>query len=513
MVFQFSDNFGVRGGVGAAMIGALMGIAVAVPAQSPDHVLSGKEVVRGVVESDPLVLQADRRAQEAAERYALVQLSTLPEVQLDIKPLEYFRRRTFDGAGGGSGDPSSILESYTLGLGASLRQPLPTSGLLSVGITNNFTTTDDGSGVEYEQLPEGTLSFTQPLFAGGTFIGTEVFRAARRDAELALEQATLSITERQNERIQLALGQFIQYASARRGIEVTGRFIEVLDRQIEAAELDRGEGTLSDNAVLTLRISRNEQRQTLLSLQLEAMRLEQDLARVLGLPDLEGWALDDDLSSFDDTLSEVMTEVTEPDADGNLSLQQARIEVERSYAQGVRNDLTDTPRLDVAMSLAPLYPYQRENADDLAASVGDYFSGDGDVQTMVSVTMRIPLLTASERAARERIDRIAREGAVADLEDARVGTTNALRVQQMQRSILQEQIALLDVEVDYQRRQLENEEDLLDAGVTTSLRVEEVALDLTVRENERWQVEAELFLNAVQIAAAVGRDLSVLFLR
>jgi hypothetical protein len=40
------------------------------------------------------------------------------------------------------------------------------------------------------------------------------------------------------------------------------------------------------------------------------------------------------------------------------------------------------------------------------------------------------------------------------------------------------------------------------------LRVEEVEVDLQSRRNELWQVEAELFLNAVDILALAGEDLS-----
>ncbi|MFA7567141.1 MAG: hypothetical protein WCY01_08960, partial [Alkalispirochaeta sp.] len=111
------------------------------------------------------------------------------------------------------------------------------------------------------------------------------------------------------------------------------------------------------------------------------------------------------------------------------------------------------------------------------------------------------------------IDRLAEEDAVAALDDAQLAVQNELQVLVIQRDILRRRAELLDTEVAYQKRRLKNEKDLAAAGASTDMKVAEVALDVAARENERWQVSADLFLNRLDIYALSGEDLASLLLR
>ena len=172
------------------------------------------------------------------------------------------------------------------------------------------------------------------------------------------------------------------------------------------------------------------------------------------------------------------------------------------------NELTDRPQLAFDVTASPLYPAGRGDAADVGSSVGDYFKDDADFAASLGVSLRIPLLTRRERQSREMIDALDETNARVRMEDTELATANRLQTLTLSREFLQERRRLLDTDIRYQERRVQNEQDLLDAGASTQLRVNEVELDLRTRRNELWQITAELFLNAVDILSVRGIDLS-----
>ena len=98
------------------------------------------------------------------------------------------------------------------------------------------------------------------------------------------------------------------------------------------------------------------------------------------------------------------------------------------------------------------------------------------------------------------------------MEDSELATANRLRTLLLSRDFLYERRGLLDTDIRYQENRVQNERDLLAAGASTQLRVAEVELDLRSRQNERWEVTAELFLNAVDILSVRGVEIPAVLL-
>lgn len=473
------------------------GLFVAASLSSQEAPLSVSEVVSRVVEFDPSIRTARERVDQAFQQYEITRAATIPNVAFDITPYAFDRRRV------GAGPDAEAAVTESAGIGLSVQQALPTSGQVTAGINHRFQVIERGGDTTIEQVPEVSLGFSQPLFYNDNFVDTSVFRAGRRNAELSYQQAGLVAEAQRNRGVQDALELFVNVASLRRSASLLERTIDVLQRQIDAAELDREQGLLSDNAVLALQVTLNDRRETLFDTRLALVQAEQQLARVLGEGSLDGRSLDDDfegLLEIDDLGS------TEGVLDGNPNVQSVRLSVEQARMQGLLNNLTDRPQLNVQMSAQPLYPVVREDPDDPGSSINDYFEDDADIATTVSVSLRIPILTRRERAAREQIDNSVAAAAQIDLEDTELATLNLLETLRTNRRFLEERRSLLDTDIAYQERRLRNERDLLAAGASTQLRVDEVELDLISRRNERWEVTAELFLNAIDILAVIGEE-------
>lgn len=467
-----------------------------------------RDIVQGVLESDPTLSTAERRAAEADQRYLLTRSAVRPDISVDIEPYRYDRRRVTGAAG-----VPGIAESHSAGASLQLMQSLPTSGRLTAGITHRFTVTDFGDTRTVEQVPEGSIGISQPLFTTGTLLSTGVFDAGMREVEIGRTQSRLAVEMQQNEAILRGVGQFIRYAGLRRNMELNRRTISVLEEQIQSAEIDRSQGILSENAVLALQVALNDRRRVLFDMELESVRTEQELIRLLYPAEKIGTLSAYRLQDLPEDFTE-LKEWSEPPVEVNNPLVQSRrLDIERTRAQSLRNNLTDRPQFDINIAASPLYPASRENADDIATSLGDYFNEDSDFAARIAFLLRIPLLTGRERSARERIDELAEEGALASLEDAELAVNRELEVLQFQRNLLLQRRELLKTELEYQRRRLRSEEDLLEAGATTRLRVQEVALDLAYREYEDWQVAADLFINGLNMYAVTGNDLASILLR
>ncbi|MDA3950424.1 MAG: TolC family protein [Spirochaeta sp.] len=484
-----------------------------VMAQSDTTPLEIGEVIRRILEEDPSIQTARRRMEQAFHQYELTRAGTRPDLALNLRPYSFDRRRVTTGTG------AAIAETHAVAAGVELLQPLPTSGRVSVGINHRFSTTETDGDRTVQQVPEVTFSLAQPIFFNGGVVDTGVFRAGLRNAEIAYERAGLAAAAERAAGIRNALALFVDVASLRRSIALLEETIDLLQRQLDTAELDREQGLLSDNAVLALQVTLNDRRATLFDSQLGLVRAEQELARLLGDESLNARPLGDAREVLEIASAAVEADVQpEGVSDGvtaiaeNPAVRSERLGVEQTRRQGVLNEITDRPQLAFDVTASPLYPTVRTDAADVGSSFGDYFDDDADVAASLGVSVRIPLLTRRERQARESIDTLEETNARVRMEDTELATTNRLRTLLLSREFLQERRELLDTDIRYQERRVQNERDLLAAGASTQLRVAEVELDLQSRENERWQVTAELFLNAVDVLSVRGTDIPAVLL-
>lgn len=469
------------------------------------QVLSVPAVIERVLEADPEIINSRRGLEEAQAQFGITRSGTRPTVTAEITPYQWDQRRvTIPGGGTSGGSASEQVQTQSIGAGLSVEQPLPTSGTLSAGVSNQ-TRFISGTNDRLEQAPEATFGYRQPLFVNGRLVSTEVYRATLRNAEIGVERAGLNDQLTVNGNIERALSLLVQVGTLRRSRDVLDQTIQVLRRQLDSAEIDRQQGLISDNSLLSLQVTLNNRREALFDTELALVQAEQDLARTLGVPSLEGAELAENL--FEGDVSERRFSDA-AGADNNAQLELQRLAVEQTVRSGLFNELEDRPSLSLSVRVAPLYPDSREDPEALGSSVGDFFESGADVEATVALGLTIPLFTARERSYRERIDTLARLRAETNLQDTERAVANQMQTLMTNRRFLERRVDILETDVEYERQRVENERALLESGSTTELRVEEVELDLFSRQNELWQVEAELFLNAVSILSVVGEDLA-----
>lgn len=459
-------------------------------------------VVEQVLLQDPSIVNARRAVESARNSRALTRAGVLPNVTLDLTPYAWSQNRVPTGVG----PATDRVRTQSVGAGLRVDQPLPTSGSVSVGLRNRLDIIEQ-DGTEFEQSPEATLSLRQPLFVGGSFISDDVFRAGLRNADIGLERSEISRQLTVNGTIQQALSLMVQVSSLRRTVNVLEETIDVLRRQLDAAEIDREQGLISDNALLALQVTLNDRRETLFDTQLGLVEVEQTLARVLGVESIAQLPVEQMLPVLDITDASP----AELAADSSrVALQD--LAVEQTLRSSLLNDLQDRPNFSVNVRVAPVYPDTRANPDQIGSSFGDFFESDADLNASVQLALQVPLLTARERTARERVDELSLLQAETTRDDTERSVLNEIRTLLINRDFLSRRVDILETDVRFEQQRVSNEETLLEAGATTDLRVDEVRLDLLSRENELWQVEAELFLNAIGILAARGEDLSEVLL-
>ena len=462
--------------------------------------LTVEELVERVVESDPQIINSGRLVEEALRSYELTRAQTLPDLDVVITPYSWDRRRIPEGS------DEVITRTQSVGVGLAVGQALPTSGVVTAGVSNTLDFVS-GSTDAVQQTPEATLGVSQPLFVAGDFIGTDVYRAGLRNARIGYERSLVSDRLTRNGNIRTALALYVRVNALRRDTIVLEETVDVIRRQIEVAEIDREQGLASDNTLLALQVTLNGRREALFDTQLALVEAEQSLARLLGIDDLAGLVLDDQFTLVEVAEIEAVRDAVSASPEVDLR----RLAAEQSRKQSLLNELTDRPQLDVSVRVRPLYPENRSDPEDFTSSWSDYFEDGSDLEAAVALSLTVPLITSRERSRRERIDELAQLRAETDLTDTQLTVANRLRTLLINRRFLSQRLELLAVDVEFERQRVEDEQTLLEAGATTPLRVEEVELDLLSRSNELWRAEAELFLNAVEIRAVQGDDLQTLF--
>lgn len=472
-------------------------------AAEPLERLSIAATVRRALDADPGIRSSLYRTMQARERYGLALSGTRPRAELEVRPYTYDQRR-LPGAGPGSGE----IESHSVGLGLNLVQPLTTGGSLSAGIDHTLRRVHPEEGdSSWEQAPELTVALNQPLMAGDQFLGTRVFRAGLREAEIDFLQAQHLNSATRGTAIREALALYVQVDSLRRSVTLLEETISLLQQQLESAELDRQQGLISDTALLALQVTLNNRREALFSTRLQLVQAEQSLARSIGLETVEELELEHDLDVLPvPALQDLDAAIRE-----NPRVQVRELQVEQARQRSIVNTRVDRPSIGLFARVQPLYPEPRDDADSLSGSFTSLFAGDAGLEATVGITLTVPLLVTRQRHYRERIDELMRLDAQVGLDDTEQILANNLRTLLTNRRFLRERLSLLDVDVEYERRRTASERSLLEAGVTTELRVREVELDLNARLNERQRISAELFLNSVDILNVLGEDLELLF--
>ena len=400
--------------------------------------------------------------------------------------------------------PTTTLTNTTGGT-VSVQQPLPTSGVLSGSVGTSFsantTFPEDGdAATTFSLTPSASVALSQPLFVDGAFIDT-------RQPELTLEQAERGVSEsrvterqvRQQTAVTVAR-LFVQLDSLRRAMELQQSQRSLLQAQLEQARIRSEQGQGSQQEVFGLEVQLNRSEDAMLQTRLSARELELELSRITGL-DISA---DTELTGIE-PLSGRLEAVT-AEAGSTLDLQAAELAIDRARTDLELARKQEAATAQLSLALSPRYADARENADSLTGAVTDYFGEGGGLDVALSLGLTVPL---DQRATNERERRQAEISLdIAQRERDRIALEQATRfeVARERIAILQERIELLAFEIEFEQEQLASEEELVEIGASTQLRVQQLRGTVISREGELADLHAQLVLERLDLAARFASD-------
>ena len=404
-------------------------------------------------------------------------------------------------------DPTTTVINST-GVGLGVQQPLPTAGVLSgnVGTSLSASTSipDEGdSTTTWSFQPSVSVALSQPLFIDGRFVDTEEPFLVLEQAQRGAAESRLSEEQIRQQLATSVTRLYVQLDSLRRAMELQQTQRSLLELQLEQARIRREQGQGSRQEAFTLQVQLNRSEDAMLRTRLSAREVELELARLTGVEVDESTTL-----TGMDEARERLAAVDFEQPSANAELRAAQIAVERAEADLRLARKQERATASASLALTPRYKDARENPDTLGGAFGDYF-GDGDgggVDVAFSLGMSVPL---GEGARREREVRQAE----LSLEIARREVDRIVREQQSRLSvvrarlrILEERAELLSFEIEFERDQLESEQELVGIGASTEIQVEQIRANIAARENELADLETQLFLERLQAATIANEE-------
>ena len=405
-------------------------------------------------------------------------------------------------------EPSTLLVN-SASAGISLTQPLSTAGVVSGALRGGFSISsdfpDDGevsSAFAFE--PSLSLSITQPVFVDGAFLDTEQPMLAAEQAQRATRELTITGDLIARETAAAVVALYTQLGTLRRAFTLQSAQRELLLGQLEQAEIRSSLGQASAREQLALQVQINRLDDVRLQSSLAINEIELELSELTGLPFTRETELEpvSELSArAGNLLSETASGVTPEKlaADEALRRAETNLLLARKQPQATVNG---------ALSLTPRYADDRADKDKLWGSVSDYFGEGAGVDIALSLGLSVPL---GEKTSREREIRQAEIAVDLAREEAENTANDALHQQRLfeiRISSLADRIELLKFELDFQESQLDTELELLELGVSTESEVAAIRSDILTADIELENLEAQLFLARMDLAAARGFDLA-----
>ena len=484
---------GLRRGCGYVL--ALLAVGAVAYAQSE---LTLRDAVERALLNDTSFKSAQIDLAVTERDYRLKLDEVLPSVELSLTPLKYDRRRitTVRSA------PKLPSESWGVGLGVTVTQLLPTSGVAVLTLNNQTDWTELDGKRSIGQSPALQFILNQPLSGG---LGPDsVFQAQRRAARVGLDLQRLGTQAQRNASTIGAVESFLLVGRLRSSVDILERSVALLAEDLADAELDREQGILSEEAVLRLRAALDDQREALFDTRLALLAAEQGLSERLGF-DPAGSALIYPPPAID--LVTVVTKEQELDLAANATITARALQVSQAGDLARINDLDTSARIELSLRLAPGYPDTR-SGDDFAASIGDLFTAEAHVATTAGATVTVPVFTRRERRIRRELDELSIRRARTQLAQTERSAQTRAAGLTTARDFLAERLEIVAVDIALRRRALADERALLLAGGSTERAVLRTAVDLDRSLADRDVLRDELLLNELQTRDLRGEDLS-----
>jgi outer membrane protein TolC len=471
----------------------------------------------GLKEIVDLTLDNDFSVQLSASQSEIARQGYL-QVISSGKPSVYFSTDTFQNPlYGYTNSPipegATVLDNvHSLGGGASLSQFLPTGGSASLSLSNrvNFAATAAGDSL-VTQSPSFSLSLNQPVFVNGRFIDFRLLNISERIGEISLEKAVLDSRNLKNGSLFRTFALIVQVHSLRNSLVYLENTLDLAVLRLEQARQDRERGRISESDYLSAELGIGEQKQALLDIRLQLLKAEQLLKATLGIEDdIQNYTLFDDFTAIELPDSpEALLALAYKD---NFDVAKAKLQLEEADLSSQAAGTSDRPTVSLSFSLEPGYS-QNYAGSDFGSSLSGLFDEDAETAVSINIGLNVPAYTGGRTKIRKDIEAETRK--IADLSLNETGrkindTMTELFLQQM---IYTERIDLLSSSIEYDKALLEREEDRLSFGSSTTADVETVRLQLLADVNDRLRYKGECFLNALDIYALAGYDLTEILLR
>lgn len=397
-------------------------------------------------------------------------------------------------------EPRTTL-THSLGFGASVRQPLPTSGVLSAGLSGRFQATvsqddENGSTTAYALLPELRVSVAQPLFVDGRFIDTERADLILADAVSATREADSGERALAERLVGSVVRLYAQLDAFQRAITLQQTESKLTQLRIDDAEirLERGQGTRQ--TVLSLRVQMNRLTDAELRTTIAAEEVALELSRLTGLE-----------VRTTSTLAPISINPSDSDTADTPTLEAAQIAVARAETAVALAKKNERANASVALAVTPRYADERDSPDRPIGAVSDFFGDGSGLDWRLSLDVTVPL--GREPSRRRDVERasIALEIARLDLAERESESHSQIDLVRRRIDIMEQRIELAELDLVFDREQLAAERELVEIGATTELNIATLAAQITARESEIADLTTERTLEILELHRLRGTSL------
>lgn len=438
----------------------ILSILISIPLYGERRVLTTIDVVELIIDNNFTVnsIESLKDISEAQYRDALAQKRPQLQFLSDPYTTPLYSYSNY------------LTDTHTFSGEFNLSQQLPTGGSVSFGVTESLNSND------WETSTSFNLSIYQPLFLSNKIIDGSVANKSRRTFEINYEIATIDELITRNQIIISTLRSINNIMNLRENITLLERRLILLEESLILAKEDRELGRISSADLLSLELSQAKQKEGLLDLQYQLSYAELDLAKVIGI---------DDVDSVELSFSEI-------DLNNDL--------LELEFKKGLDEERSSLERELIQLQEELSTPLDNPNVNMFINT-----NREGNISLGIGFNMK--LYDGGSKRYRESIEDITLEMANKSLIESRKEGLNRFRTLNAQLQLLQEKQELLKRNMQYDSLLLERERDLYEIGSSTSSDILLVELDLLNRESELKSIQRENSLIKLEILHNIGRDL------
>lgn len=375
-------------------------------------------------------------------------------------------------------------DSYSVSGGITVNQKLPTGGNFNIGIDETFEFNySDNEDVEILQTPGIDLTITQPIFYNNKFIDFKTLNDAHRLSNISYNISKTNETETKNQIIIGVLTSIHSINIMRNSISLLNKSLEIAQNKVVMGKEDRTRGRISSSELLNLELNVAKENEALFNKKYQLTIAEINLERVLGLEDIADINFDLQLfnsSKLEENISADKKGMTTTEYKAALILEQSEL------------TLKQTALLD-AVQLS-LFFYS--SFEDL--------NTNSDLYINFGATINANIWDGGVNKKKLEANQISIEIAEENLKDVKKSIEEDNKVLRAKIELLKEKTLILKANIIYDEQILEREKDLQSIGSSTSLNVEVVELDLLNIERDLENINGELYITILQLAAVNG---------